>query len=303
MLYRALFAISKPFRAAWWGVFVFTVMGFLACILGTLWMCGNPRQLFNICSSLPRPAFSRSRPAPLLTPAAVSCATPEAGTRLRAVIITGSTFNVLSDLAIMALPLGMVRQLRVRPAQRAGLAAVFAVGLLDVAFAVLRTVAHFTATVNSAFNVLEPVVAVVVCALPVYRTYLGGAAGSGGSGSWSKWWSVRREWFESRSWLGSSRSWFGSSRARTPEGWGDGLGYLGNEKPRAHFVSRALDSACSAGARSEMSTPEPPSPPPKAPWRSAWGRNGETDGREDPLNHGVSGVYYHAEATGPRLGV
>ena len=51
MLYRALFAISKPFRAAWWGVFTFTFMAFLVDIFASMWMCGNPPDLFDTSES------------------------------------------------------------------------------------------------------------------------------------------------------------------------------------------------------------------------------------------------------------
>ena len=52
MLYRSLFAVSKSFRAVWWGVFVFNMMAFFICFLSVLWTCGHPGKLFNTSQSL-----------------------------------------------------------------------------------------------------------------------------------------------------------------------------------------------------------------------------------------------------------
>ena len=49
MLYRALFAIQTRFRISWWGVFAFTAVAFLIDILSSLWLCGQPAGLFDIC--------------------------------------------------------------------------------------------------------------------------------------------------------------------------------------------------------------------------------------------------------------
>lgn len=47
MLYRSIFAVSKTFRVAWWGVFAFTALVFPVHLLDSLWMCGDPSGLFN----------------------------------------------------------------------------------------------------------------------------------------------------------------------------------------------------------------------------------------------------------------
>ena len=95
------------------------------------------------------------------------------------ILIVGAVFNVLSDLVLMGLPLGMLRDLRVNAAQKAGLAVVFSLGALTVAVDIVRIVANFTLTVKTTFNMLEPTVAVIVCALPTYRRFLGAAGGAG----------------------------------------------------------------------------------------------------------------------------
>ena len=41
MLYRALFKVSKTFRAAWWGVMTFTTLAFLSTVLTIPFICGS----------------------------------------------------------------------------------------------------------------------------------------------------------------------------------------------------------------------------------------------------------------------
>ena len=54
MLYRALFGVSKDFRAAWWGVFTLTVLAFFTDFLAVLWLCGFPGDPANVGTRAPR---------------------------------------------------------------------------------------------------------------------------------------------------------------------------------------------------------------------------------------------------------
>ena len=98
-LYRALFAVSKPFRAAWWGVFGFTVMSFLACALGVLWMCEDPTKLWSLCECQ---TFSSPRTSHVANGGQGTCGSKLAGTVGRHMIIMGCVFNVVSDVACKA---------------------------------------------------------------------------------------------------------------------------------------------------------------------------------------------------------
>ncbi|KAF2116897.1 glycoside hydrolase superfamily [Lophiotrema nucula] len=81
---------------------------------------------------------------------------------------------------IMVLPIAMVtsRMLSLELPQRIGLVVVFALVLVDISFDICRTVYALTPTLsigtnlNGVWTILEPTIAVVVCALPHYRSVL-----------------------------------------------------------------------------------------------------------------------------------
>ena len=74
----------------------------------------------------------------------------------------------------------MLYGLRVRPAQKAGLAAIFALAVVDMALDVARTMSSLDPNdiaMNTLWNLLEPTIGVMICALPTYRALLRGRAG------------------------------------------------------------------------------------------------------------------------------
>ena len=266
LLYRALFAVHAGFRAAWWGVFAFTWI--FACSLSTLWLCGHPSGIFDT----------------------VACASREAAINGRNAIIVGCVFNVTSDFAVMALPLAMLRTLRISRAQKVGLAGVFLVAGVDVALDIARTIGTFAATVNVALNVLEPTIAVIVCALPVYRNFVKGLAGSGVAAE--RWWSAGRSWWSRSSWLSSLRSRSGGSKGGTSQ-----------ESGRAIWVEK--DQECySESQTSRGKSRDGPWLPPLVLTKPSWLLTGPTATElgavDEPLNYGIR---YYANATGPRENV
>jgi hypothetical protein len=78
----------------------------------------------------------------------------------------------------MALPITMLRKLKMRLSEKIGLCFVFAIVLVDVLFAVLRVV--FTlesvystaADKNTLWTTLDPIMAVLICTMPCYRHVL-----------------------------------------------------------------------------------------------------------------------------------
>ena len=180
----------------------------------------------------------------------------------------------------MALPLCMLRSLRVNRAQKVALSGVFTVALVVVACDITRTVATFTFTINTAFNVLEPAIAVIVCALPVYRSLLGGVAG----GSASKWW---RSWFSSIRSGGSSRSGLSAEKARlgaaTPESAGSWTAGSSSAPPSREGVRRP-----------------PPPPLGKTPKQIVVRTDLESQHVHSPLNYGI---HYDVKASGPGMNV
>ena len=82
----------------------------------------------------------------------------------------------------MALPLGMLRTLRVGPAKKVGLACVFALALIVIVFDVMRTVEQTARRGHAVFALLQPPIAVLVCALPVYGSLVASIARRGSAG-------------------------------------------------------------------------------------------------------------------------
>lgn len=78
----------------------------------------------------------------------------------------------------MALPMMMLRTLKMRTREKIGLGMIFALVLVDVAFAILRVLftVKFVHTKfpirNTLWSSLDPIIAVMVCALPCYRCLL-----------------------------------------------------------------------------------------------------------------------------------
>ena len=79
--------------------------------------------------------------------------------------------NVLSIVAIMALPLGMLCSLQMKRVEKFGLALIFCLGALEMALDLGRIVAWSIST-STAISITEPILALVLCPLPVYRGLL-----------------------------------------------------------------------------------------------------------------------------------
>ena len=74
--------------------------------------------------------------------------------------------------------MGMIRDMHITKAQRWGLASVAGLVVIDIVFDILRTI--FTIgdyessfpNANAVWDILEPAIAVIICALPTYRSLL-----------------------------------------------------------------------------------------------------------------------------------
>ena len=72
----------------------------------------------------------------------------------------------------------MLRSLRIVKSQKLGLAAIFAIVIIDIVLDILRTVYTNSAILNqyfdlnAAWDLCEPNIAVIVCSLPSYRMLL-----------------------------------------------------------------------------------------------------------------------------------
>lgn len=76
----------------------------------------------------------------------------------------------------MALPIWMLRKLQMRRSRKVGLAALFLIALIDVAFDIARTVYTVdggAVALDTLWDILEPAIAVMISALLTYKALLG----------------------------------------------------------------------------------------------------------------------------------
>ena len=76
----------------------------------------------------------------------------------------------------MALPLWMLRGLKIRLSQKLGLIAIFSIAIVIVAFDILRTVKSIDGgafSESALYGILEMTIAVMISCLPTYRTLFG----------------------------------------------------------------------------------------------------------------------------------
>lgn len=76
---------------------------------------------------------------------------------------------------VMTLPIAMIRKMRMRSKEKFVLAVVFGIVVIDICFVVLRMYFDINLQANQATSLwynLDPIVAVLVCALPCYRSLL-----------------------------------------------------------------------------------------------------------------------------------
>ncbi|KAK6340378.1 hypothetical protein TWF730_002138 [Orbilia blumenaviensis] len=164
---------------AWSKLWIFT---FLFCVLSYI---GNVIGYFFVC-------------IPLSTYFDGTCAT-ETG-RSNASLYGATATDIISDLLIMAIPLRLVRQLRMSVLQKLGLAFLFCLGFIVVILSLARTI-RINAGGSGAYpqsdprwvalwSIAEQTTAIIVCCLPAIRKLFNaqkekraGATAAPGSGS------------------------------------------------------------------------------------------------------------------------
>lgn len=148
LLYHRIFQVSERFVQAWWIVLGIVFLTFWILVASSLTECGSPSALGHI----------------------ESCDTPSMIHRQQVFVIYGCAVNVFSDLAIMALPLAMLKSLQMRTSVKLGLAGVFCCAFVTIAFDILRAVETDTKGriegSTALWTNLESAVAVIVSCLP-----------------------------------------------------------------------------------------------------------------------------------------
>ena len=165
VLMWSIFNVSGTFRKWWWAVSVYTLIGFIVSNICQLWTCGTPSDFGNV------DIFYDA----ILSTTSVVPVAPD---------YTKIAFHLSSDLFILALPLFYIRKLQMSRSKKIGVAAVFALTIIDIITGILRNASSICEDSPETWNnstcidmniitaIIEPSFAVVVCALPAYRAIL-----------------------------------------------------------------------------------------------------------------------------------
>ena len=152
-----IFKVAAGFRKAWWAVTVYTFFTFWPAVLMSLWGCGTLSYLSGAECSIDVFYHTKSNP-----------------------LIIRLALHVSSDILILILPLAQIWKMHMRLLRKIGVAAVFALVIIDIALGILRQTPSLVLNGviqdnEAAYNInyvsclLEPILAVIVCSLPPYR--------------------------------------------------------------------------------------------------------------------------------------
>ena len=154
-----IFKVSAGFRRAWWAVTTFTFLTFWPIVLSEFWHCGGPSEYASAqtCNSFPTNSLAEA-----------------------SMIYLRFAFHITTDCFILILPIAQIRKAHMPLTKKINIAAVFALTILDILFGVIRNVGIIVAMdttptqsggddLDIIGQVIEPAIAVFVCALPPYR--------------------------------------------------------------------------------------------------------------------------------------
>ncbi|KAI7231661.1 hypothetical protein KC330_g6287 [Hortaea werneckii] len=153
-LYYRFFRSKTRYRTAWWCSVTFTALAYVGCWIASVWTCHPPSNYFN---------FGQ-------------CMKP-IDTRGSIVAISYSTaVDVLSDLLMMLLPIGLLRDLQVDRRQKIGLAGIFSVGWIIIAAAIIRCTqivanARTDPVGLAVWGLVESSISVMVGSLPALKAF------------------------------------------------------------------------------------------------------------------------------------
>ncbi|KAL6711806.1 hypothetical protein ACN47E_002849 [Coniothyrium glycines] len=170
LFYRDLFWVSRNFIRAWWTVATFVLVGLVVALAGILTQRGPINRMDD----------------------PTVCAQHNNYQQVARIYICVA--NVSTDLAVMILPMPILRRLRIRKTQKLGLVLVFSVCLLTIAlelFRFLRNITGDDTTNNILYAVINANLTIVISCTPAYRSL------------WTLWQNSKR--LAERASLGSAR--------------------------------------------------------------------------------------------------
>ncbi|KAI9891963.1 MAG: hypothetical protein M1814_002158 [Vezdaea aestivalis] len=160
MFYRRFFKDLRDHMIAWWIILAITLLTYLGAWLCMMYATGRPQNFFNLYSAI--------------QPAGIH------GTRISLMVTT--SFDVLSDIAIMVLPIRLLYNLRISIRQKLGLGLIFGMVVVIMAVSIARVVIALGAIIGtrstlgqadpaqlSFWSVIEASIALWVSCLPTFR--------------------------------------------------------------------------------------------------------------------------------------
>ncbi|KAF1840641.1 uncharacterized protein K460DRAFT_320915, partial [Cucurbitaria berberidis CBS 394.84] len=166
--FRRLVKGLPAYIKAWWACFVLVLLLYLASMASNFLTCYPLTRYWS----------------------ATGCSAPGDLRRADNSIKFATSADVVADAAIMILPLNLLRKLQVSPQQKFGLAVIFSLGTIIIAFAFARLVQVTKATSNpdptsiadgpvllSMWSHIESSVSIIVATLPAFRYLLNSRAG------------------------------------------------------------------------------------------------------------------------------
>ncbi|KAF5875879.1 uncharacterized protein Bfra_002275 [Botrytis fragariae] len=164
-LYWALSSVSNAFRKWWLAVAIYTGISFLATFFAIFWSCKTPSHLEDVGIVFPPEACNTISEELIIGLETLWC-------------VLNTVGDILSLPPAVTLPLGMLRAMHMPTSRKLGVAAIAGLVIIDILFDVLRTIyteGSYTnpfPNANAVWALCEPTIAVMVCALPPYRTLL-----------------------------------------------------------------------------------------------------------------------------------
>ncbi|OCL02113.1 hypothetical protein AOQ84DRAFT_401401 [Glonium stellatum] len=172
---RLVIGLPKYMRI-WWAVFMTVLLLYLACMISNFTTCVPLKKYWS----------------------ATGCSAPEDPKRSDKSIRFATAADVAADCLIMLLPLNLLRNLQISASQKFGLATIFSLGSIIIAFAVVRLMQVTKATSQASIDVtttangpillsmwsdIESAVSIIVATLPAFRFLLNGKIGRTGAGA------------------------------------------------------------------------------------------------------------------------
>ena len=162
-LFWSIFSVSSSFRKAWWFGTVYTFLTFWPIVLSEFWKCGYPINYNN-------------DPGPCTYPTLF----------VLPVLSFRFALHITSEIWILLLPMAQIKKLHLSRTKKISISAVFLLITIDIVVGIIRNATSVCMAmqpvdydgagpcgdVNLILEMVEPALAVIVCALPVYRVLL-----------------------------------------------------------------------------------------------------------------------------------